>query len=123
MSRAFLDNEFNRATDLFSKGLVYEYWLSHLDVPQSIFELASEVRYNVRDASLEFIFEDHEVGSRVLYRLEAVSKGFPYAYTCDLDGVVTISYPLVSLFSYHAGVRPVRLNSNIYSYAKKCRSK
>lgn len=120
MSRASLENDFNKATALFSKGLVYEYWLSYLDVPQSIFELASEVRYNVRDATLDFVFADHDVGSQVLYRLEAVSKCFPYVYSCDFAGVITISYPLVSLFSRLVGVRPVRLNSNTYSYAKKC---
>lgn len=114
-----LDFDFEARLDAFASDLLVSFWLRELNAPVSIFRIADDVVFDSSASTLSFVFNDHDKGTRVLYHLESISKGFPYSYSCDLEGVITIVYPLVSLFARFTGVRPTRITSNSYSYAKK----
>lgn len=112
------DQDFARRIDAFSADLFVDLWLRELNAPVSIFRAADEVVYDASRSLLSFVFRDHDVGTQVLFRLESLAASFPYTFSCDLDGTVVISYPLVSLFARFVGVRPVKTSQTLFRYAK-----
>lgn len=114
-----LERDFARRVDAFSADLLVSTWLRELSAPVSIFRIADEVVYDASRSLLSFVFRDHDIGAQVLFHLESlVAKSFPYTFSCDLDGTIVISYPLVSLFARFTSVRPVKVSQSLFRYAK-----